>query len=343
MDSTSHLIHVVPADQPNGVHQIAQRLFPAYTVDGGNVHLAGCTLEDRLFVRLEFGHGEEPVEIYVDGDGHEVDEELVEVLGMAEVSELEKPPQPFEPEIERLIESAVRTAARRFSPGTPPELLTTTAVWCKFVEGKLRFTVGEESADLPCGGWSRTLRPPPFVCPCTGSSTFHLAAIDDGRIVAAEQIEPCAETGRRMLRDDLVTCSATGRRVVPELIETCPVTGRRLLGNAMVECATCRQPVSPATIERNQCAACRQLQPVSKADPRMARLLDEHPPLDGWRNWRISETATVYILTASGWFKRLLLVVDKDSLELKLLATGSRLLSGWNVAEPSQYDYVLRG
>jgi hypothetical protein len=74
----------------------------------------------------------------------------------------------------------------------------------------------------------------------------------------------------------------------------------------------------------------------------MARLLDEHPPLDRWRNWRISETATVYILTASGWFNRLLVVVDKDSLELKCLATGSRLRVGWSVVEPSRYDYVLR-
>ena len=110
MDSTTHVIHVAPADQPTSVHQIAERLFPAYTVDGGSVHLAGCTLEDRLFVRLDFHHGREPVRMYLDAAGREVGDELVEALGMSDVSELEKPPQPCEPEIERLTEIGIRLA-----------------------------------------------------------------------------------------------------------------------------------------------------------------------------------------------------------------------------------------
>lgn len=343
MDSTRHVIHVAPADQPNSVHQIAQRLFPAYIVDDGKVQLAGCTLEDRLFVRLDFCRGDESVEVYVGADGREVDAALVEALGMTEVAELEKPPQPFAPQIEQLTEAGLRLTAERFSAGGRCELIGTTVLWCKFTEGKLRFVVGEDSADLPFSGWSRTLRPPPFVCPYTASSTFHLAATDDGRIVPAEQIECCAQTGRRVLCDDLVTCSATGHRAIAELMETCPVTGQRVLRTEMIECSTCRQRVSPAAIRRDVCAACRGLRPVSKADPRMARLLDEHPPLDRWRNWRISETAAVYILTAAGWFKRLLVVADKESLELKFVASGSRIPSGWHAVDPSQYDYVLRG
>ena len=130
---------------------------------------------------------------------------------------------------------------------------------------------------------------------------------------------------------------------MPELVETCPVSGRRVVGSQMVECRTCRQRVSPATTQWNQCAACRGLQPVSKADPRVARLLHEHPPLDRWSSWRISETATVYVLTAAGWLKRLLVVVDKTSLELRHLATGSRLLAGWHPVDPDQYEHVLRG
>ena len=342
MDSTSHLIHVAPANQPCSAHQIAERLFPAYSVDGGNVHLAGCTLEDRLFLRLGFCRREESIEIYVDADGHEVDGQLVEALGMTTVIGLERPPRPFEPEIERLMAAGSRAAARRFPPDSPPGLVATAALWCKFAQGKLRFAVGQDTADLPFAGWSRTLRPPPFVCPYTSVSTFHLAATDDGRIVPAEQIEICAETKRRVLSGDLVTCSVTGRRAVRDVIATCPISGKEVLRNEMVECSVCGQRISPAAIRRNQCTACRKLQPVSKADPRMARLLDEHPLLDRWQNWRISETAAVYVLTAAGWFKRLLVVVDKESLELKLLATGNRIFSAWHVVEPSQYDYVLR-
>ena len=342
MDSTSRVIHVAPADQPCSVHQVAERLFPAYTVDEGSVHLAGCTLEDRLFVRLDFRHGEKLLVIYLDGAGQEVDGQMVEALGMNAVVELDRPPRPFEPEVGQLVDVGVRAAAERFPAENPPELLVTAALWCKFAEGKLRFAVGEATVDLSFADWSRTLRPPPCACPHTAVSTFHLAATDDGRIAAAQQIEVCAQTKRRVLSADLLTCSATGRRVVRELIDTCPVSGDLLLRTEMIECPVCRQQVSPAAIRRRRCVACRNLQAVSKADPRMARLLDEHPPLDRWRNWRISETATVYILTAAGWLKRLFVVADKESLELKRLATGNRLFSGWRAAESSQYDYVLR-
>ncbi len=342
MDSTSQLTHLAPADQPHSVHQIADRLFPAYTVDNGCVHLAGCTLEDRLFIRLEFRHAGQPLQVYVDADAAPVPSELVEALGMTELCELPRPPGPFEPDVERLIRAASRLAAQQCSPGGPPQLLAAAALWCKFAEGKLRFEVGPCSVDLPFADWSRTLRPPPFHCPHTSLSTFHLAATDDGRMVAAQRIEVCEETGRRVLTTDLQTCSATGCRALPELIHTCPVTGQRVLKKVMVACVTCQQAVSPNAIRQGQCAACRALRPVAKADPRMARLLDEHPPLDRWRSWKISETSTVYILAATGWFNRLLVVADKDSLELKVVATGNRFSAGWNLVEPSRYDYVLR-
>ena len=111
---------------------------------------------------------------------------------------------------------------------------------------------------------------------------------------------------------------------------------------ALTTCRTCRERVAPQAVQRGQCEACRNLHPVDKADPRMARLLDEHPVLDRWRAWRLAETTTVYILTARGWLKRVLLVMDKESLEMRLLAEGNRLSSSFNTVEPSQYDYVLR-
>ena len=127
---------------------------------------------------------------------------------------MERSPQPPKPPLTQAIETAARAAIERFPGDAPPEVLAKAALWCKFTEGKLRFAVGKESADLPFSGWSRTLQPPPFVCPHTGMATFHLAATDDGRIAAADQIEPCAETGRRMLKEELVTSSLSGRRAL---------------------------------------------------------------------------------------------------------------------------------
>lgn len=339
---TSRLTHAVPANQPVSVQQIADILFPAYAVVGGRVSLAGCALEDRLLVQLRFRHQQQTMEIYLQADGKEVGGEPIMGPRSVELSEVSEPPASLGPEIERLIASGTRLAEGRVPSGDTPELIAATAIWCKYVDGKLRFTIGASSVDLPFSGWTQGLTPPPLVCPHTGTPTFCVMATDDGRIAAAEQIEECAETGRRMLATELVACCVTGHRVAPELIEICPISGRRLLRTEMVECGTCRQRVSPAVVERNQCAACRKLRRVSKADPRMARVFHEHPTLDRWRYWRMAETARAYVLVASGWLKRLLVVVDKDSLELKTVATGSRLLTRWDPAEPEQYPYILR-
>ena len=137
-------------------------------------------------------------------------------------------------------------------------------------------------------------------------------------------------------------CAVTGRRVSPELADVCPISGRRLLRTEFVRCGSCRQRVSPQVMERNQCQACRRLKAVTKADPRMARLLHEHPTLDRWRHWRMSETSRVYVLVATGWLNRLLVVVDKESLELRHMATGGRLSAHWTAVEPAQFGYVLR-
>lgn len=336
------LNHAAPADQPQSVHQIAEMLFPAYTVEGGKVSLAGCSIEDRLLLQLRFRHDDQPLEIYLDAAGKEVDGQPVAGPRPTKLTLLQEPPVPFGPEIERLLAAGGRLAEERLPAGCVPELINATAIWCKYVEGKLRFTIESSSVDLPFSGWALTLTPPRWICPYTNTPTYHLAATDDGRIAAAERIECCAETGRRMLTTELITCSVTGRRAAPELVDACPISGRRLLRSQMVQCGMCHQRTSPAVIERNQCLACRRLKRVSKADPRMARVLHEHPTLDRWRHWRIGETARVYVLVASGWLKRLLVVVDKDSLELKFLATGSSLLSRWDPVEPAQYPYILR-
>ena len=67
------LIHVAPAEQPTSVAEIAEILFPAYTVDDGRVSLAGCALEDRLVLQLVYEHGGQRLEIYLNAEGKEVD------------------------------------------------------------------------------------------------------------------------------------------------------------------------------------------------------------------------------------------------------------------------------
>jgi hypothetical protein len=336
------ITHAAPADQLQSVQQITELLYPAYTVDEGRVSLAGCSIEERLLLQLCFLHVGRPMEIYLHADGKESDGEPITGPGPVHLTPLSESPAPLGPEVERLVAAGTRLAEERLPPASEPQLVAATAVWCKYVEGKLRFTIGEAVLDFPFSGWMRWLAPPRIVCPYTGVPTFHLAATDDGRIAAAEQIAPCAVTGRRMLATELITCSVTGQRVSPELIEVCPVSSRRLLRARMVACALCHQRVSPAVVERGICLTCRRLKRVDKAEPRMARVLHEHPPLDRWRHWRIGETARVYVLTAQGWLKRLLVVVDKESLELKFMATSGRFLRRWDAIDPAQYAYALK-
>jgi hypothetical protein len=343
MHSIVKTTHRAPADQPTQVREVAGRLLSAYTVEGGTVHLAGCMLDDRLFLRFDFAAGERTLRLFLSRDGKLVEQSMVEALGMDDTLPLEKPPEDVKDLMKRFQRQAAAFAQERLGDEPPPELQDQVAIWCKYATGKLRFTVGDDWADLSFSDWARTLQPPPYVCPFTGEKTYHVGATTDGRIAAAASIERCSETGQSLLKDDLVTCSITGRAVAPELVATCPVTGQQVLQSEMVTCRQCRQEVSPATIQRGLCAACRTLRTVSKADPRMARLLDEHPVLDQWGGWKLSETATVYVLTAGGWLKRLLLVVDKESLDLLLVATGNRLLAGWSEVEPEQVGFALRG
>lgn len=340
MDPETPVVHLAPADQPASVYQIAEGLLSAYTVDGGKVHLAGCQLEDRPFVRLTFRQGETTEEVFLDADGRPAADPLLDVLGVRLAVRLER--APAEAGVRGLAERGAEAAAQRFGwlhPRVPEEV---AAVWCKHVEGKLRFTIGPYTADLPFAGWARTLAPPPYVCPHTGSPTFHLAATDDGRILDAAAVGRCEVTGRRLEADALVACSWTGKRAAPDLIERCSLSGQPVLCSEMATCETCRQRTSPAVVQGGLCSACRGLRPVSKADPRMARVLTEHPRLDRWRAWQLSETETVYVLVARGLLRKLLAVVDKESLDIKLLATGSRLTRHWRPVEPQQYPFVLR-
>jgi len=168
-----------------------------------------------------------------------------------------------------------------------------------------------------------------------------LAADDSGRITAVEAISTCEESGRRVISSDLVTCAATGRRVYASLTKACPVSGDRVTSSAFMQCNMCRQDVSRTAVRGGKCGACRSLKSVTKADPRMARVLDERPGLDRWNRWKIAETDTVYVLVASAFLRRLLVVIDKESLEPFRVATGSRLGSRWSDVPPVEHEELL--
>ena len=92
----------------------------------------------------------------------------------------------------------------------------------------------------------------------------------------------------------------------------------------------CWQRVNPRVLVDGRCPACRQLVPVSKSDPDLARILETYPRLDRWRTWKMAESHAAQVLVGSSAWKRLLIVIDKQTLELLHVATSSRLTSKWN-------------
>jgi len=328
--------HAAPLHQPRSVREISQRLCDAYDVAGGSVHLSGCALEDRALLRITCWDRsvEGPARLchrYVAVSGEELEPALIAGLQLEQAV-----PLPDAPSGVADHQQPWSDVSRRFVKhlGDESEWVLTTAIWCKYVEGKLAFVIGESMSELAFGGWAQLFangsrRPPPFRCGDSGRSSYHLTATDDGRITAREAIGTCSQSGARVLASELVRCAVTGHPALPEYLILCPVSGERVLRDVAAACAMCQQTVSPAVLRAKHCTACRSLRPIRKDDPRMARLLGEYPRLDAWSRWRIAETARVYVLTASSLLRRLLVVVDKEHLEVFRLATRSRFSQRW--------------
>lgn len=337
LDRAGAAVHSRPRVQPMAVSEIAATLFPAYLVDNGQLHLAGCQLTDHPFLRLSFAgdeQGDAIRHVFVAPDGSSVADQLVDKLGLNDLTPIAKsPPRINLAQIKSLSASGRRIAAKQSTSRDPlattVEPLAVSVLWVRHVEGRLQFTIGRATASLPFSSWAKLLNPPPYVGRHSGQKTYHLAATDDGRIDAADQVAVCQQSGRRVMRDELVECSVSGKHVLADFTELCPVSRQPALRHEFAVCKSCLQRVSKVVLTEEACAACRTLAKVSKDEPRLAWILGEHPGLDRWSNWQLSETANVYIVHASRLLKRLLAVIDKESFSVSRLATAPRLGSTW--------------
>lgn len=345
-------LHTRPRGEPMSVGEIMSRMFAAYDVEGGNTHLAGCELSDHPFVRLSFAgdRGRTIHDVFVAPDGSTVGDDLVQQLGLDEVTPIrDTPPRLDAAALRSLVAAgrriAVKQASRRDPDAMVADPLAVTVIWIRHADGHLQFTIGDSSATQSFSGWAKLLKPPPFVARASGASTYQLARTDDGRIDAAEEMARCQQSGKRVLRQELLECAVTGKRVLPEFTETCPVTGLPALRGEFDLCQHCRQRVCRRAFgesgEEDRCLACRQLAKIRKDDPRLVWLLGEHPGLDRWNRWQLAETETVYIAQASSLTKRLLAVVDKETLGVRYLATGGLFGGGWaEVPEEAQAELL---
>ncbi|MEQ8211984.1 MAG: hypothetical protein RH917_19455 [Lacipirellulaceae bacterium] len=345
-------LHARPSKQPLTVNDLVSPLFAAYEVEGGQVHLGGCQLTDHPFFRLTFAEDDKTVcHVFVAPDGSTVEDSLVRELGLDEITSFgERHPRIDDAAISALRGAGQRIASKAASSRNPDatvgQPLAATIVWIRHADGQLQFTIGESTATQAFSSWARLLKPQPFVARFSGASGFNLAATDDGRIDLADQIEACEHSGRRVLRQDLIECSVTSQKVLPEFTEVCAVVGLPALKSEFVTCGMCLQRVSKAalvdqTASELRCRACLSLKKVGKDDPRLVWIFGEHPGLDRWGRWQMAETEAVYIAQGATLTKRLLVVVDKETLGVRRLATSGLLSPGWvDVSEATQSDLL---
>ena len=325
-----------PSDQPEAVHELADRLFGAYTLDGGKAHLAGCHLTDSPLVRLtELVENEDgavaPLHRYYDELGAPLSDDMVKRLGVDRVEPFSNhPPRLDEGRLSRMLESAWGGNQK-----SSESVALATIVWAKKASGRLRFEFGEESVDTPFEGWASLLDPPPVTCPMTGQPTFHLATVEGGLIAAAEEIATCEVSSERRVRSELQVCTATGKKVDPKHLGECSVSGDLVLADRLSPCPKCGQKVSPLILSPGDCRGCVSPTRVSKEDSRIAAIVDEHPHLlgkgDPSRSWSLSETRTAYVLERVGWFRRRVVTLDKQTLKVLRQAKASRFSPTWRL------------
>lgn len=318
-----------PSDQPTAVHELTDRLFAAYTLDGGKAHVAGCHLEDTPIVRLTQpgvdGEGKEIVtHTFYDEEGKPLTVELISALGLSKVQSGSE----ATPRIEtgRLI-TAMAEARRQGNQ----ESAVASIVFAKRAWGRLRFEFGEDSVDASFDGWARTLTAPSVVCPQTGRETFHLGITEKGErgeIAAAEEIAVCSVTGHRRVLSDLVRCAVTDQLAEAEWLAPCGTTGDSVLKSELVACKRCGQLAMKKAVSKSGCRGCDAAKHVPANDPRLAKVFAKHPRLSDQR-WTLAEMPAAFVLESASWFRKRVVTIDKESLAILREAEASRFSLTW--------------
>jgi hypothetical protein len=349
----TRLLQAAAAEQPLTVHELAEHLFAQYQIDQGHMHLAGCSLEDRPFLRLSYlqsAHDDartELVHCFGTDEGELLEAALRKDLHLDKLTPVSGRTPRIDPQlVQRWSELIGRQFEAQQTVDLHRQLVAVTLVWCKHADGKLTFSIGRQTVEVPFSGWGQMLAarrslPPPYDCPLSGRSSYHLAATDDGRITVAEAIATCAVSSRRVLDSELNECAVTHRKVLPEYLQQCPCTSEQVLRSVLEMCSMCQQMVSPRALVEGRCCACRRLQAVARQNAQWQPVWDAYPGLKKLRHPRAAETETAWILVGNLTWRRLLVVLQKTDTSVLHLATSGRLSKKWTPVPDDQRDSWL--
>ncbi len=331
-----------PLNRPLALHEITPQLFDAYTIEGGQMHVAGCRISDRMFAICSFVGNSPDAQVrqtVVDSEGRPVESELVERLGLLESGPCGiHPPRMTQHDAIDTVDHARHAARQLRELG---DLHSVVIVLSRWATGAVEFEVADTTTRVEFADWAAQLTPPPIVGPQTGMPSYHLATTHDGRLAAIEQLANSDETGHRLLKSELTNCASTGKLVERKLCIECPVTGELSLKSAFAKCETCQQTVSRATLVTGECGCCRGRSAASKAESPLSDLLQKFPLLANHRRFKLGQSRDVYVLEAIGMWQRLLVVVDRTSLDPLHIATGTPFTRQWNGRGKSEWAKLL--
>ena len=76
-------------------------------------------------------------------------------------------------------------------------------------------------------------------------------------------------------------------------------------------------------------------------DPRVVWVVGEHPGLGKWKRWRLAETEDVYVIRLVGLLRKLLVVVDKETLAIRHMARSGPLQPKWSPVPEVEREQLL--
>lgn len=305
-----------PHDEPHSIHEIAGALLRPYQVREGHVALAGCTLEERPTLRLDFVAGEGAAgdcrvaggdgyrSAYFGPDGGAFELAALERLGLQRV-------EPVETRLRRSDEASIDRWIAAVWQSERETLVDVWVLWNTWAAGKIlvQFDAGE-STTIPFAGWARDFAlgrqvPPPLRCEESGCESYQVVRLEDGTITVAEALSRCGKSGREVLRNRLVRCEVSGLQIAPEEAERCAVSGRTADRSFLEACACCGRMVVPGVLQGGMCDACRDLGLLSASD---VEQIEGHfgevrqwlGKPSGWRGWSRDGLAVVQAQTLTG-------------------------------------------
>ena len=119
------------------------------------------------------------------------------------------------------------------------------------------------------------------------------------------------------------------------------MSGEECVEEAFAVCPSCREEVSSPALQGGACDACLSTKPVGMDDPRVVWVVGEHRGLGKWKRWRLAETEDVYVIRLVGLFKKLLVVIDKETLAVRHLARAGALQPKWSPAPEEEWEQLL--